>query len=209
MATRTMATRTMATRTRVVISRVLSGACLGFLGLFATACGGGSHSAGVAHIGSTTTASTSLAGPSVTSVSELQSAQLAFAECMRSRGIPGYPDPGTQGAVPASKAAASGELDFNSPQFQSALRECRKLLPSGAPASPAQQAAVTAKAVTFAHCMRAHGVPGFPTPGLTPGGGKLSRGGYFVEAQSGPLSPDNPQFVRAQKACRNLTGGIY
>ncbi len=31
----------------------------------------------------------------------------------------------------------------------------------------------------------------------------------FIEAQNGALSPDNPQFVRAQKACPNLAGGVY
>ena len=61
----------------------------------------------------------------------------------------------------------------------------------------------------FAQCMRAHGVPGFPDPGVSPGGGKLPGPGYFVQAQSGPLSPDNPQFVKAQKSCQTLTGGLY
>jgi hypothetical protein len=183
--------------------------CLGGLGLLAAACGGGSPNAGIAHIGTTTTATTSLAGPSVTSLSGLQSDALKFAQCMRSHGVPSYPDPGGQGGLSASKAAASGELNSNSPQFQTARRECGRLLPIGPPASPAQQAAVTAKAVQFAECMRAHGLPGFPDPGSMPGGRKTPDGGYFIEAQSGPLSPDNPQFVRAQKACRISTGGTY
>jgi hypothetical protein len=190
-------------------TRVLFLTCLGTLGLLATACGGGSPSAGVAHIGTATTATTGLAGPSVTSLSGLQSDELKFAQCMRSHGVPAYPDPGGQGGLPASKAAAGGELNRTSPQFQAARRDCSGLMPSGAPASPAQQAAVTAKAVQFAECMRAHGVPGFPDPGSMPGGRKSPGGGYFVEAQSGPLSPDNPQFARAQKVCRNSTGGNY
>jgi hypothetical protein len=188
---------------------VLSLTYFATLGLLAAACSGATPDAGVAHIGTTTTATTSLAGPSVTSLSGLQSDALKFAQCMRSHGVPDYPDPGGQGGLSASKAAASGDLNSNSPQFQAARRECGSLLPSGRPASPAQQAAVTAKAVQFAECMRAHGVPGFPDPGSMPGGRKTPGGGYFIEAQSGPLSPDNPQFVRAQKACRDATGGIY
>jgi hypothetical protein len=190
-------------------TRVLSLTCLGTLVLLTTACGGGSPSAGVAHIGTATTTTAGLAGPSVTSLSGLQSDQLKFAQCMRSHGVPAYPDPGGQGGLPASKAAAAGALNANSPQFQTARRDCSGSLPRGAPASPAQQAAVGAKAVQFAECMRAHGVPGFPDPGSLPGAGKSPGGGYFVEAQSGPLSPDNPQFVRAQKVCRDSTGGIY
>jgi hypothetical protein len=181
---------------------------LALLSALDAGCVGGAPSAGVAHIG-TTTASTSLAGPSVTSVSGLRSAQLAFAHCMRSHGVPAYPDPGSEGGLAASKEGASGQLDVNSSQFRDGLGHCRRLLPTGAPASPVQQAAVTAHAVKFARCMRAHGVPGFPDPGVSPGGGKLPGPGYFVQAQSGPLSPDNPQFVKAQKSCRALTGGLY
>jgi hypothetical protein len=156
----------------------------------------------VAHIG-TTTVPTVTGGPSVTSLGSLQSGQLAFAQCMRSHGVPAYPDPNSQGGFSVPTGEARGDLDFKSPQFQGALKTCKQLLPHGAPASPAQQAAVSAQALKFAQCMRSHGVPGFPGPGT---GG---HGGYFVEAQSGPLSPDNPQFVKAQQTCRKLTGGIY
>jgi hypothetical protein len=189
------------------LARMALLACLILPCLLATSCGRNSAGNAVAHIGTTTTASTSLAGPSVTSLGGLQSAQLAFAQCMRSHGVPAYPDPGSQGELPTSKAAAGGQLNVNSPRFQSGLRSCRSLLPS-TPASPAQQAAVTAKAVKFAKCMRAHGLPSFPDPGVAPGGGKLPSAGYFVAAQSGALSPSNPQFVRAQTACRRVTGAF-
>jgi hypothetical protein len=53
--------------------------------------------------------------------------------------------------------------------------------------------------------MRSHGLTTFPDPGTGLGG----HHGYFVEAESGPLSPSNPQFVRAQKTCKKLTGSIY
>jgi hypothetical protein len=190
-------------------TRVLFISGLGTFGLLVSACGGGSPTTGVAHIFTTTTATTSLVGPSVTSQSGLQSDALKFAQCMRSHGVPDYPDPGGQGSLSASKAAARGELNSSSPQFQAGRRECGGFLPAARPASPAQQAAVTAKAVRFAGCMRAHGAPGFPDPGTSPGGGKSPGGGYFIEAQSGPLSPANPEFVRAQRVCEGSAGGIY
>jgi hypothetical protein len=179
------------------------GAALCALAVVAAACGGGSNSAGVAHVGATTTPTTALAGPSVTSLSSLQSDQLAFAGCMRSHGVPDYPDPNSQGGFSAPKGQARSDLDLNSSRFQAALKACNKLLPKGGPATPAQQAAVSAQALEFARCMRAHGVPGFPDPGSGP------HRGYFVQAENGPLSPSNPQFARAQQTCRKLTGGIY
>jgi hypothetical protein len=74
---------------------------------------------------------------------------------------------------------AGGQLDVNSPQFRDGLSHCHRWLPTGAPASPAQQAAVTAHAVKFAECMRAHGVPDFPDPGVSPRGRQIARAGLF------------------------------
>jgi len=172
--------------------------------LTAAACAGGAASPGVAHLGAGTTTTVPLpAGPSVTSVRALQSDALAFAHCMRAHGEPSFPDPGSQGAFSAAKSAA--DLNFSSPVFQAAQRACQRFLPGGGVAAPAQQEAVTAKAVEFAQCMRSHGVTTFPDPGK----GLSGHHGYFVEAFSGPLSPSNPQFARAQKTCQKLAGGIY
>ncbi len=112
----------------------------------------------------------------------------------------GWPPPRREAAV------SSTSTHLSSGTVAATAAGC---FPPGPPASPAQQAAVTAHAVKFAECMRAHGVPGFADPGVSPGGGKLPGPGYFVQAQSGPLSPDNPQFVKAQKSCQTLTGGLY
>jgi hypothetical protein len=171
--------------------------------LTVAACGSGAASPGVAHIGAGATTVPLPAGPSVTSVRAMQADELAFARCMRSHGEPSFPDPGSQGAFSATKSAA--DLNFSSPAFQAAQRACQKFLPSGSTASPAQQEAVTAKAVEFARCMRSHGLTTFPDPDT----GLGARHGYFVEALNGPLSPSNPQFASAQKTCKKLTGGIY
>lgn len=100
---------------------------------------------------------------------------------------------------------SAADLNFSSPVFQAAQRACQKFLPSGGVAAPAQQEAVTAKAVEFAQCMRSQGLTTFPDPGT----GLSGHHGYFVEALNGPLSPSNPQFARAQKTCQKLAGGIY
>jgi hypothetical protein len=51
---------------------------------------------------------------------------LKFVSCMRSHGVSSFPDPTAQG-----KFLASGTLPVNSPQFFSAYKICRALLPPG------------------------------------------------------------------------------
>jgi hypothetical protein len=57
-----------------------------------------------------------------------QSQALKFAQCMRKNGVPDFPDPQSQGGG----LIVGGGVDPNSPQFQSAMAACRKLLPGGA-----------------------------------------------------------------------------
>lgn len=51
---------------------------------------------------------------------------LKFVSCMRSHGVPSFPDPSAQG-----KFQGGGALPVNSPQFFSAYKTCRALLPPG------------------------------------------------------------------------------
>ena len=57
-------------------------------------------------------------------------ALLKYSQCVRSHGVPNFPDPGqrTQSPVPGK----GGAIDSNSPQFQAALSACQHLLPAGA-----------------------------------------------------------------------------
>lgn len=48
---------------------------------------------------------------------------LKFAICMRSHGVPNFPDPSSQGLSPDG-------VDIHSPQFQSAQEACKSLLPN-------------------------------------------------------------------------------
>jgi hypothetical protein len=55
---------------------------------------------------------------------------LRAAECMRTHGYPGYPDPSVQNggiAVPS----LSSSIDMNSAQFQAAVKKCHPALPGG------------------------------------------------------------------------------
>ena len=53
-----------------------------------------------------------------------QSQLLRFVSCMRSNGVPNFPDPQN------GRFTITG-VDPNSPQFQQAMQACRKLLPGG------------------------------------------------------------------------------
>ncbi len=73
----------------------------------------------------------SAAEPTITS--DDQAAYLAAAECMRSHGFPGFPDPefangGVNFPIPQS-------IDQNSTQFANAVTACQKLIPAGLPYS--------------------------------------------------------------------------
>jgi hypothetical protein len=60
---------------------------------------------------------------------EIQQA-LAFAKCMRSHGVPTFPDPKTSpdGGI-LQTIGGKGGADPSSPQFKAAMQACRKLVP--------------------------------------------------------------------------------
>ncbi len=52
-------------------------------------------------------------------------AEVRWAECMRSHGLPGFPDPNSQGAFDSSR------FDDSSPAFQTATKACERQEPAG------------------------------------------------------------------------------
>jgi len=120
--------------------------------------------------------------------------QVAYAQCMRTHGLPGFKDPtikqspqgvGISQGVPASVG--------QSPAFGSANRACEKLLPRGAQgngAPPPITAAQRAQLVTFAGCMRRRGVSDMPDP--------APNGSFNLPPQ---INQNAPAFMAAIKAC--------
>jgi hypothetical protein len=182
-----------------VLALVLVG--VGFLG---AACGG-SPSSGVASIGSTTTsapAPTPAARSGGNTTTEYRAA-LAYVTCMRSHGVPNFPDPSSNGQINVDFAhggkggsPASAGINRNSPRYISADEACRHLLPGGTP-TPAQNQQALAKGLKLAQCMRSHGVPNYPDPNPT---------NPNVVHLNG-VDPSSPQFQRAQKVCESLVPG--
>jgi hypothetical protein len=193
------------------VSQCLGLAVVASLLVVAAGCGGGSSAPPVASLGganSTTTAGTaphsgapsggSGSGGSFSSSIRIGSGGTAYSACMRSHGVPNFPDPNGQGVI---TFGSGNGIDPSSPQFESAQKACQKLMPKHAPPSPAQQAKMQAQALKFSACMRSHGVPKFPDPTFSGGGVQMK-----IDSSSG-LDPSSPQFQSAQKACQvNLPG---
>ncbi|MCU1494615.1 MAG: hypothetical protein JWO62_2379 [Acidimicrobiaceae bacterium] len=190
---------------------------LGALTLAAAACGG-SPSASVANLGSSTSTSSPTSptggkaspqsgggkpqgnGSSQSSIG-IGGITVQFAQCMRTHGVPNFPDPDGQGRVQFSG------VDPNSASFQGAQRACAKDEPSGGkPPTAAQTQQALAQALKYSQCMRSHGLADFPDPQTSPGGGigiRISiKGG-----QTSDLNPNNPLFQSAQKACQSIMPG--
>jgi hypothetical protein len=174
-------------------------------------CGGGASNAGVARLSSGassagTVGATSAASPGTGSS---EAAALAFAGCMRSDGVPNFPDPKAGGGFRFRRGAG---VDPSSAAFKAAQAKCGKFLPDiGGPASgPPISAQALARWLKIAQCMRRHGVADFPDPRATApsnpravlgGSGTISdiEGAIFVFA--GTIEQRSPTFTRAAAAC--------
>lgn len=156
-----------------------------------TGCGG-SSGGGVAQIKSSTTSKRS-------AKSSAKPNPLAFSQCMRSHGVPDFPDPNSSGQIQIRVTKGGGGLNPQSPAFQTASNDCKSLSPAGH-VNPAQQKQTIAAALKFATCMRAHGVSNYPDP-TTGSGGVIRIGGPGV-------NPNSPVFQAAKKKCGSpLVGG--
>ncbi len=116
--------------------------------------------------------------------------EVAFSHCMRSHGVPGFPDPLAQGGFPRTGTSQS------SPQFGPAFKTCQHLLPPAQPHDAAQDHQALAQALQYATCMRSHGFPSFPDPTALPGGG------IAYEPPAG-FDPDSPLAQAADKTCNH------
>ena len=131
--------------------------------LLAAACGGNRSG-----IGSS--------GPAYVSGSTTSASNVAYSACMRSHGVPNYPDPDSSGQLFKPDAH---HLGVNSTQLQATQQTCQHLLPitgrainagsvqqcmeaDDCPRALVQQ--VLTEERSFAQCMRSRGVPNWPDP---------------------------------------------
>jgi hypothetical protein len=160
------------------------------LALLAAGCGG-SNSPGVASSASSTTSATTTT----------QSGLANFSVCMRSHGLPTFPDPDSSGGIPKPQVVATWKASPN--KFNAAQTACNHLLPDGSlgPQQTAQQKRTQlADELSFAKCMRSHGVSHFPDP--------PAQGGLSVElVQAQGVNLHSPAVLRALQACLPASHG--
>ena len=136
------------------------------------------------------------------SSSNAQTSGIRFASCMRSHGVPNFPDPGPGGGI---QIGSSSGINPQSPAFQSAQNSCFKLLGGGGPVRAGSESRKLAM-LRLAQCMRRHGISSFPDPTATPPSGPPAGGGI---AFGGPGSfiavpqtmIQSPGFQQAAAAC--------
>lgn len=128
-------------------------------------------------------------------------AGLRVAKCMRSHGVPSFPDPSGGGGIQLPNG-----LNPQSPAFQAAQKICFKLLPGGGPG--ARQASESQKLamLRLSRCMRAHGVTSFPDPtnsrpSTPPSGGGIAFGGGGSFLSVPQTLMQSPGFKQAAATC--------
>jgi hypothetical protein len=117
---------------------------------------------------------------------------VAYAQCMRSHGVSGFPDPTPNPNGTGGGFNISGQLS-SSPQFKSANQACQPLLPGGS-STPQPSAQQMAEEVKLAACMRSHGFSSFPDPN--------SQGAFNFSG----IDTNSPQFQSALRACESSSG---
>jgi hypothetical protein len=170
------------------------------LALPAAACSGGPSSAGS---GGSPTAGGSTTPPSA----------VAYSHCMRSNGVPNFPDPPSIGQLPKTDAQ---QLGVSSSQLQAARTACQYLIPTGgsiqqqehqcmqnSDCPPALVQQMLNADQRLARCMRSHGVPNFPDPTTD------SNGPVFNITKAGisDAASHTSQFEAKLTECGRLVGG--
>jgi hypothetical protein len=179
-----------------------SGAILAFVAcvvLGGTACGAKSGAPRVAQL--TATESTPALGPPAdgsalrtpspasSESSKGPASSLTHAECMRSHGVPDFPDLGSI----QIDVKSHPDLDPTSALFVAAQKACLSLAPGGTTTANTVSAQLQSAALAYSACMRSHGFPNFPDPVFDSRGEHVSING---------LDTGSARFQGADKSCQ-------
>jgi hypothetical protein len=134
---------------------------------------------------------------------------LAYANCIRSHGVPDFPDPNGQGAfkiqpirVENGRTTPVEDLLPSSPAFQGAQRVCGQFTSAGLQIPPAQEKLEFQLSLKAAACMRANGIPNYPDPTFI--GGSIDHN--FDPSLN--INPNSPAFLQAAKKCARGQPGL-
>ncbi|MFL5798489.1 MAG: hypothetical protein ACJ77A_11230 [Actinomycetota bacterium] len=141
---------------------------------------------------------------------------VAFSACMRSHGVPNYPDPDSSGQLPKPDAR---HLGVSSSQLRAAQQACQHVLPNsgGAINTDSIQQCMLAddcpralvqrvrnEELNFARCMRSHGVPNWPDPIIDSQG----RPVFAISISKDGFDPYSSQVWAKGNECSHLMPGL-
>jgi hypothetical protein len=112
-------------RRRLARAAVTAGAVFA-LGIAIAGCGGDSSGSGVAHLSTGTSGGSAASGGGSSSPENSASTQqkmVAYAQCMRTHGVPNFPDPTSSGQVTHKMLAKAG-VDVHQPAVPQAADAC-------------------------------------------------------------------------------------
>lgn len=123
---------------------------------------------------------------------------VAFASCMRSHGVPSFPDPSSSGGIP-KPAVVSAFQAVSKTQGDTAQNACNHLLPSGGLSGQRVQTITPQDQQDYlraAACMRSHGFPSFPDPTF--------RNNEAHVNMPSSINQNSAQFTTAATICTKL-----
>ena len=123
------------------------------------------------------------------------SSAVGYSRCVRAHGVPGFPDPGSNGQIPG-QAAKSALHEVSDSRARAATYACRNLNPAGQ-GSPTLTAQEQQDYLRAAACMRSHGITSFPDPTFPGGHVNLPRIPSSIDTKS-------PPFTQAAQTCIRL-----
>jgi hypothetical protein len=144
------------------------------------------------------------------------SSAVAYSACMRSRGVPNFPDPDSGGQLPKADAQ---HLGVSSSQLHTTQHACESVLPSNGGAinaSSIQQCMeagdcpqpltqqVLNEERKFALCMRSRGVPNWPDPSIDSQG----RPVFVISISKLGFDPYSREVWAKGNECSHLMPGL-
>jgi len=140
------------------------------------------------------------AHPAQAAAQQNQQDAVRFAQCMRSHGVPNFPDPERNGLFDKSELR---QLGISESRMRAAGNACPQLDEGGGGPgrSAADSQAQIAAALAFARCLRSHGFPSFPDP--------TSSGQLTPEMVAGAgINLHQPAVLQAADGCVSVTHGF-
>ncbi len=121
----------------------------------------------------------------------------SYSQCMRSHGVPAFPDPDSSGTIP--KITSGQQVGVSDSQLNAAEGTCQHLWPYQPSNQAQQQQQVLANDLKFARCMRSHGVPNWPDPTNGPHGPR-----FVISVSKDGFDPHSAQIAAKAQQCMSV-----